>query len=186
MGDRGHWRVYLLSTKREVVRQKVALLQSKRLYPDTGDVIELEKYDYMLGMGRLGAKDVSQAPLLADRKFQFSVASSYQALQKGKQVERIKDFRTRNDVPIYYLLYNPAVVPCEIQTPLASYTAITRAPELGARVVPAGVMLDLLDTIDYFPSVKDIDDALQSDDESAHVGGWRLEYFMSDLLLGLL
>jgi hypothetical protein len=36
------------------IRQKVALLQSKRLYPVVGDVQELESYDYMVGMGLSG------------------------------------------------------------------------------------------------------------------------------------
>jgi len=96
----------------KLVRQKVALLQSKRLYPDVGDVVELETYDYWLGMARLGAKQGSQAPLLAQRTFSFSMESAYQALQRGKQVDRIKVFQTRSTIPVFYLLYNPAKVPC--------------------------------------------------------------------------
>src|SRR5487761_1823352 len=42
-------RVHLL---RRIFERKVALLQSKRLYPKTGDVAVLERYDYMIGMAR--------------------------------------------------------------------------------------------------------------------------------------
>jgi hypothetical protein len=168
----------------KVVRQKVVLLQSKRLYPDVGDVVELENYDYMIGMARLGMKDVSQAPLLASKSFSFTMESAYQALQRGKQVDRIKEFLKTSDIPVFYLLYNPWGVPCTIKTPLDHQTRFSSTPVLGTRIVAAEKMFEILDGIDHFPSVIDIDRAMPLDDNDARVGGWRLEYFMSDLLLG--
>jgi hypothetical protein len=43
--------VFIFFTKKEkLIRRKVALLQSKRLFPKTGDVDHLEEYDYRIGM----------------------------------------------------------------------------------------------------------------------------------------
>jgi hypothetical protein len=50
-------------------------------------------------------------------------------------------------------------------------------------VVEASKVHQILDSVDYFPSV-DIDLAMPAGETVSRVGGWRLEYFMSDLLLG--
>jgi hypothetical protein len=168
----------------KVVRRKVALLQSKRLYPNSGDVTELDEFDYRLGMARLGEKDESAAKLLAQNTFSFTEDSSYQALQNNHQVERIKRFSETNDIPVYYLLYNPATLPTQIITPLSKYERIAGDPTVGARVLPATDMFQILDGVDYFPSVSDVRKHFKGRDEPISNGGWRLAYFMSDLLIG--
>jgi hypothetical protein len=51
-------------------------------------------------------------------------------------------------------------------------------------VVEASKVHQILDSVDYFLSVLDIDRAMPAGESTSRVGGWRLEYFMSDLLLG--
>ncbi len=70
--------VFVFFQKRgKLVRQKVALLQSKRLYPSTGDVIELEDYDFMVGMARIAARPSNPATMLSKREFKFDDESAY-------------------------------------------------------------------------------------------------------------
>jgi hypothetical protein len=171
--------------KGKLVRQKVALLQSKRLYPVAGDVQELEHFDYMIGMARLGTREGHQAPLLASRTFEFTTSSVYQALQpKDDQTKHIREFLKRNRIAVYYLLYNPPRVPLKIVVPLKKYARQHGAPALGARVMTAPEILKLLDGMASAPSLKAIDQSLDASDATVHVGGWRLEYFMTELLLG--
>jgi hypothetical protein len=101
--------------KGQLVRQKVALLQSKRLYPIVGDVVELEDFDYMIGMARLGARQGPQAAIIADRIFRFTMSSGYQALQPGsEQTKHIGEFIKRREIPVFYLFYNPPRTPLRV------------------------------------------------------------------------
>ncbi|HWZ37078.1 MAG TPA: hypothetical protein VNY08_02100 [Bradyrhizobium sp.] len=59
-----------------MIRRKVALLQSKRLFPTTGDVDHLEEYDYRVGMARIAARDTDLASMMSQRKFSFTKASN--------------------------------------------------------------------------------------------------------------
>ena len=168
----------------QLVRQKVALLQSKRLYPIVGDVVELEEYDYMLGMARLDARYGPQSPILANRLFRFTRSSAYLALQPGsEQTEHIKEFIEKRGFPVYYLFYNPPRVPLRISVPITKYVKLRFEPVLGSRVVAAPVVFKLLDKIKQSPTLQELDDFLDPTEPTLHLGGWRLEYFMTDLLL---
>jgi hypothetical protein len=58
-----------------MIRRKVALLQSKRLFPTTGDVDHLEEYDYRVGMARIAARDTDLASMMSQRKFSFTTSN---------------------------------------------------------------------------------------------------------------
>jgi hypothetical protein len=185
-----HWEIadigifIFFQQKGVLVRQKVALLQSKRLYPLTGEVQELEDFDYMVGLARLGARHGHQAPILAARSFRFTTRSAYQALKsQDRQSERIKEFMQRNDIPLFYMLYNPPRVPLTVSTPLNRYHRLRADPVLGVRIVAASEMLMGLTTVSPWPTLADVDQFLDPADGSLHTGGWRLEYFITDLLL---
>ncbi len=88
----------------------------------------------------------------------------------------------RNNIPLHYLFYNPPKIPLQITVPIKNYKRVTANPPLGARIVPAPTILKLLDNVDYWPTITDVDEALPANPKM-HFGGWRLEQFMADLLL---
>jgi len=92
-----------------LVRSKVALLQSKRLFP-----VELRKVDdyarrQFIGFGKLHRDDRSYKELYKPRVFSFRPNSSYRSLTIGdQQFKNIIAYQSDNKVPVYYLLYNPS------------------------------------------------------------------------------
>jgi hypothetical protein len=56
---------------------KVAVLQSKRLYPDQGSVIELTLEDFNIGFGTLLPTGSKEASAAAQYSFPFTTASKY-------------------------------------------------------------------------------------------------------------
>jgi hypothetical protein len=67
----------------QVLRTKVALLQSKRLYPDEQDFSEDKAIDYMIGFGRLMPGDESYFRVTEPRLFSFGGQSRYKAFRVG-------------------------------------------------------------------------------------------------------
>jgi hypothetical protein len=170
-----------------LVRRKVALLQSKRLYPATGEVEVLERYDYMIGMARLGDRDPNAPSMLATRRFGFDEVCRYGALVSGdKQHRAIAAHIDQHKIPVFYLLYNPPLVPLIIELPLLSDAVQQDDPTLGARVIPVAPMFAVLEAASagYKPSLADTRDLLVGHPNGPDSFGWRLEHFMADLLLG--
>ena len=102
----------------QLVRSKIALLQSKRLYPIEEDFEEDEPLCHPGGFGSL--HDSKQIPLAISkpRKFTFKQASRYKALRKGdNQYERIEDFENDSGIPVHYMFYHPLRVPYSQQCP---------------------------------------------------------------------
>ena len=92
-----------------LVRTKVGLLQSKRLYPNEQEVDEDRELDYLVSFGRLHESDASWASVVEERRFSFDESSRHKALNVDQgQYQRIADYeRRRYSIPVYYLLYNP-------------------------------------------------------------------------------
>src|SRR5262245_42764468 len=80
-------------------------------------------------------------------------------------------------------VYNPPRVPLRISVPITQYVKLRFEPVLGSRVVAAPVVFKLLDKIKQSPTLQELDDFLDPTEPTLHLGGWRLEYFMTDLLL---
>ena len=109
-----------------LIRSKVALLQSKRLYPDEQDWDEDSPLDYMTGFGRLFKPDDDWGSVIAPRRFGFTSESCYKALMTGvPQYAAIAQYETQRSVPLYYLLYHPWQIPHAVVLPL---TANYRVP----------------------------------------------------------
>ena len=164
-----------------LIRQKVALLQSKRLHPTSADIDHLEEFDFRIGMARLGQRDKFAPSMMSQRMFAFEESSRYQALKThDNQYQVIADYIRQRKIPVYYLLYNPAVVPLHVQVPISNYVMIKNDPPLGARVIPYRDVAGILNARreGYSPSIADL---AGEDDISSH--GWRLEHFAADLLL---
>jgi hypothetical protein len=177
--------VFVFFTKnRKVVRRKVALLQSKRLFPLKGDVEHLEEYDYRIGMARIAAKGTNLASMMAQRVYEFTEACRYKSLMKvSDQVAAITAHVEQYGIPVHYLFYNPPTVPLKVIVPLTRHNAVTKI-DVGARVVPVARLYEFLDAKGktYSPSLADSKSLMSDPDAKPY--GWRLEHFMADLLLG--
>jgi hypothetical protein len=168
--------------KGRMVRRKVALLQSKRLFPKSGAVDHLEEYDVRLGMARIAAKDENLASMMAERTFAFSKACKYQSLTKeSEQAAAIDAHFELHGIPIHYLFYNPPQLQMKVNVPLTAYEKLKEKENyLGSRVIPAENVHKALATkaASYSPSLGDTAKMMKSVEY-----GWRLEHFMADLLL---
>jgi hypothetical protein len=167
-----------------LVRRKVALLQSKRLYPATGEVAIPERYDFMIGMARLGDRDSNAPSMLASRRFTFDEGCRYGALvSSDNQHSVIVGHIAVHKIPIFYLLYNPPLSPLTIELPLIANAVQEDDPTLGARVIPVEPMFKVLDAAGpgYRPSLADTCNILVGHPNGSDSFGWRLEHF---LLLG--
>jgi hypothetical protein len=176
--------VFVFFTKAgRMVRRKVALLQSKRLFPTTGDVDHLEEYDFRIGMARIAARDSDLASMMSQRRFSFTKASKYQSLTKeSDQVEAIRGHMEAYGIPIHYLFYNPPQLVTKVVLPLTEYSKLREKDNhLGARVIPTEELHKALaaKAKSYSPTLGDTRKIMG---EAEY--GWRLEYFMADLLLG--
>jgi hypothetical protein len=179
----------MFTTATELVRSKLALLQSKRLYadrqqPETEE--ELRRY-YQHGFGRLYTSDEQFKEMTRPKLFQFDQLSEYKALKKGsEQWDSVEQYEAHKDIPVYYLLYNPLNVPCSISVPHAAAVASHVNNDAGCRVIPCKHVRKLMETAveDSTPSYQSLATGLPAPfDEPAHRTGWRLEHFVVDLLL---
>jgi len=169
----------------KLVRSKVALLQSKKLYPNEKKSKDEPAY---LGFGRLHESDTVFAAAVAPRIFAFKENSRYKALQiDDEQYKAIDDYEKLSDIPVYYFFYNPLKVPTEIKLPAASGANEDETLVTGCRVLPAHEFRTVIaPNVDgRSPSYGDVcgfDAGAFALPENK--GGWRFEHFVVDLLLG--
>lgn len=171
------------------VRTKIALLQSKRLYPREAEFIEDEPLSKYYGFGDLYGPTV--LPAEAARVFHFSDACRYRALQVGDdQWRAIANYENDYRIPVHYLLYHPRAIPSSQVIPAAATGPFRDIrPTVGCRVVASS---DLRTSMagrprNYAPSYGELVRALSqapNDDVSTRTAGWRLEGFVSDQVLG--
>lgn len=170
-----------------LIRSKVALLQSKRLYPDELEWDEDNPLDYMIGFGRLMRPDDDWADVVAPRNFRFTPHSRYRALITGvNQYKAIAQYEAGNHIPVYYLLYHPWQIPHTVTFPLTAGYEVTGTCEVGCRVVPAQQLRTALDgqPEGHSPAYEELQRQLAEPFTlDQHQAGWRLEYFVVDLLL---
>ncbi len=127
---------------------KLALFQSKRLYPVDQAIDEMELDHYVVGLRRLYEDDAVAAEASRPRIFSFNDESAYNMILNGdQQLVRIGDFERANKVPVHYLLYNPAVLPWSQTHPLTTNYVTPDHVAIGCRVVPAVNMRDLVSNL---------------------------------------
>ncbi len=173
--------------KGRIVRSKVALLQSKRLYPK-----EIKKRidyarDQLIGFGRLQRTDADHARLYSPRTFTFDTTSKYQALSLGdEQFKRVQQYQNANKVPVFYLFYNPNVLPTKVSFPvIAGAQAKPSDMEIGSRVLPFDQLSELHSSDPKIkqPRYSDIAKNCLGFDKKPRIAGWKLENFVADELL---
>ncbi len=161
-------------------RSKVALLQSKRLYPKGTPVRDETRVDYAIGFGRLADPEQDVLSLDFGTEFRFTDESEYEQITtQSDQVEAIDAYERDVRLRVYYQLYNPWRIPFTQRVPLAGYVGPDGEPALGVRIVPAQIVHGWLAAEGRrSPRVEDL----------AELGkvpayGWRLEQFISDEML---
>lgn len=168
-----------------LLAQKIALLQSKRLYPNQHGVIEETLEDYYIGFGRL-LPDWSKEPALSrPHTFSFSEKSAYKALQvRDDQYGAIESYESEGQIPVHYLMYNPWTVPTSYHSPVTASPTLGPKANGGARVMPAAKLRAALagKPDGYSPTFADVRTCISS--ATTHAYGWRLEHFVADQLLG--
>jgi hypothetical protein len=182
----GSWEVadigilVLLRDPSGVRSRKVALLQSKRLYPVSGTVREETLSDYVIGFARLDDPEDELISLGVRRTFTFNHKSRYKMLVRdGSQHRAIDGYQKDPGLKVYYHLYNPWQVPFRQRVPIAEYVSREGLPELGVRVIPATLMHGVLHgTKSPEPSLGDLSSLSTVPDF-----GWRLETFVADEVL---
>lgn len=159
---------------------KVALLQSKRLYPEATPVREETRSDYEIGFARLADPEDASLSLRLAGDFRFTQDSRYGALRYGSdQGKAIDAYMTDVGLKVYYQLYNPWSVPYTQRIPLERYEPPEGLPELGTRVIPASLLHRLLkDSENPVPALRDLASV-----PSLPQFGWRLEDFVCDEVL---
>lgn len=112
--------IVMLRRHGQLEQRKVALLQTKRLYSKEIAADSFEPENYVIGIGRLGDRTDPQRPLFQQRTFGFDQDSTYDATHAGhEQIARIEAYFGERDIPVYYGLYNPVVLPLKGVYPAA-------------------------------------------------------------------
>jgi hypothetical protein len=169
-----------------IVRTKVVLLQSKRLYPDEQELSEDEPIDYMIGFGRLMKGDESYLRITAPRTFSFSETSRYKAFRVGdRQFEAIRAYEKQYGIPVHYMLYHPLQLPYAQHVPVTPGPAHPQACEVGCRVISASDVNNTLGKFEkgYAPTFEDVRSIPSLATDGGKRPGWRLEAFIVDRVL---
>jgi len=171
--------------KGKIIRSKMAFLQSKKLYADNVKFPERDPYGRM-GMGRLLDTDSEHRYKAKTKILKFEEKSKYKAFKKdSEQQNAMSSFQKHFGIKMYYLFYNPFVIPHIIQSPLEGEIGLTEN-KVGCRIMTKDVLDEALKihSKNHTPSYGDIKYMLEGEfmDEE-HAGGWRFEYFIADLLL---
>ena len=189
----GSWEIadigFLVMFRRaeQLVRSKVALLQSKRLYPVEEDFDEDELLCRLGGFGSLYESEETHLAASKLRKFTFKQASRYKALRKGdNQYERIEDFENNSGIPVHYMFYHPLRVPYSSNVPRTTARNPRRPNTVGCRIVRSESVRQALQNFSSqrVPCYGDLQFGLPEPYNSIeHEVGWRLEHFVAHLLV---
>ena len=127
-----------------VQQTKVALLQSKRLYPEEVEApAEDHPVDYEVGFARLLETEQEFRSVTKNRKFTFTRNSRYRAFDyHGEQYDAILKYMTDTAIPVHYLFHNPLTLPSTAVLPVIAKEEELDAHscEVGCRVVRAQVV----------------------------------------------
>jgi len=177
----------MIRTANNLRLSKIALLQSKRLYPDEITVEEEHTIlDYQIGFRRLFEQDDEWAEFTKPRAFSFTQDSKYRALKvNDTQYKAIKNYEKAFKIPVYYLLYNPNILPWTTNFPLVASRPKPPSCNIGCRILPAKELQKALKTAtaDYTPMYRELS-MLAPKTSLKYGGNWRLEDFAVDLFTG--
>lgn len=166
--------------RKRVKKRKLILLQSKRLYPINNDVLELDDFDYELGLGMITRDEQYETSIFSRVTYEFNHDSIYGALRaKSNQCKMLAEHYQNTNIPVYYLLYNPNVVPWKTNYPRSADDLALTKRDLGARVFPSE---DIDKTMRNYSRGKPLKfrDLCIGYPETSNSCGWKLEDFFVD------
>lgn len=170
-----------------LVRSKIGLLQSKRLYPTEQEYEEDQPIDYLIGFRRLYESDHRFLQVTHPRTFSCDQTSQYKTLKvANSQWNTVEQYEKHHGIPVHYLLYHPLRIPFTTRIPRLSDRAPRGPLKVGARVVPASSLRIALRnrTAGHVPSYGDLEFLLPAPfDTPENTAGWRLEGFITELLI---
>jgi len=169
-----------------IIGTKIALLQSKRLYPDELEVpSDRHAVDYRVGFGRLLTSDSEYQSHVKPRQFTFTRDSRYRALEyKEDQYEAILKYTVDHGIPVHYLLYHPLDIPFSTMLPA---TAASR-PDDGNLCVGCRILNST--TLDAKAKAAKLKKAANptfvqlAGADTLAPDFWSLEHFVADLVIG--
>ncbi len=122
----------------KLIKSKIALLQSKRLYAVEEEYDEDERADYEIGFARLFRGSTSIEAVMSPRVFAFGDDSKYQALKVGdEQYRAVSSYESQHAIPVYYMLYHPPQIPSATEIPRIHAEFKRSEVTVGTRVIPA-------------------------------------------------
>ena len=173
--------------KGKLVRTKLVLLQSKRLYPiEVSNVQEDEQHHYRAGFSRLYREHEDYQADIQPHTFTWDWGSKYRAIKKGDQQETaIKNYETENNIPVFYLLYHPFRMGWNVSVPIWGPPR-KYAYKLGTRVVSSDEMREACSMLDQeqSPSAESLRRVRQRSSNADDLLGRRFEDFIADRVLG--
>lgn len=196
LGGRRHYRNWEIADigvliqvrkKGKLVATKLALLQSKRLYPRESAFEEEDVTDYHIGFARLFREDTPYARVVEPRKLSFNDESRYQALRVGDgQFGAVEAYEQQLGVEVHYLLYHPWRIPHEVTIPIVEAKRARGKNAIGCRVIPSADLRGALADREagYSPKYEDLKHVQPKPQApSKNPPGWRVEEFVADLCL---
>lgn len=162
----------------ELVAKKIGLLQSKRLYPHNNDVEDDDEIGFLYGMNLFLRREGQQALGTLHREFSFTKHCVYGAIHAGdRQVKLIDDLNRDFGKAVYYLLYNPHVVPFSVTYPLSERIRVERA-NVGCRVFDADHVHQALSGLS-----EGVSPTYALMESAGTASSWSLETWAADMLL---
>jgi hypothetical protein len=180
--------VLVVFRRAAVVQQtKIALLQSKRLYPvEAQTTAEDHALDYIVGFGRLLPAEQEYRSAVKARTFSFLENSRYRALEYGDgQYQAILSYENDTAVPVHYLLYNPLQLPVTVTYPVEADAPKLqlRSEPIGARVISAVSLDTELKQQQLGAGDNPAFNQIFASTTPSTSPPWPLEYFIADLVL---
>lgn len=140
--------LFVFRIRGEYAFSKVALLQSKRLYPKEVNNADDLRLAYQVGIGRLFPSNECYAEMARPRRFSFDENSRYLALSANdEQIGVIRQYQNQRRIPVYYLLYHPIRLPWSVLIPSIAPPPVEGNIQVGTRVVTSDVVFDVCEQL---------------------------------------
>ena len=173
-----------------VIKTKLALLQSKKLYPNEQKLIRTQQleHDLAIGFGRLLTPQAVFQNETAKRHFTLTKDSRYKSLRVGgQQDQRIAAYEGEFSIPVHYLFYNPLDLPWTVAFPVEAQTSSRHACKVGCRVIRATDVRALVKPKQKLtPKYSDLSTLANPQPSVTFNAGWSLEDFVVNLVIGCL
>ena len=172
----------LFRSRGKVFKIKVALLQSKKIYPK-GLRKENDNNFRFTSLKELIKLEDNFSKILKAKRFNFNESCLYKGLKvKNAQWESINNYSKTTKIPVFYMFFNPTKIP--LKSKFSENSTISELEnEAGIRIIPESKMYETFKRKNRLPSYKDLKNNINLRETKDPEAGLRLEYFISEFLL---